>query len=260
MLAAEPHSPDETMADLPPPPADLTGISLFLDFDGTLVDLAPRPDAVEVGDALRDRLDRLAARLPGRVAIVSGRSIAQLDAMLGDHARRLTVAGSHGAERRPAGADALDVAPPPALAPAAAELEQAAGELGLIFERKSFGAALHYRGVPEQEAAATAAAERAAAAHGLVLQRGKMMVEVRAPGDKGQAVRALAAEPGAAGTRPLFFGDDVTDEDGFEAAAELGGAGVLVGAPRATAALHRLDDPAALLAWLDRACVTGEAA
>jgi len=242
-----------SMPDLPPPPADLAGISLFLDFDGTLVDLAPRPDAVAVGAALLDRIERLAALLPGRVAIVSGRSIAQLDAMLGRHAGMIAVAGSHGAERRLAGADALAAAPPPALAAAALAMETYADAEALLFERKSFGAALHYRGRPEGEADAVATAAVLAAEHGLVLQHGKMMVEIRAPGDKGEAVRALAAEPTAAGTRPLFFGDDVTDEDGFAAAADLGGAGVLVGRPRPTAARHRLDDPAALLAWLDAA-------
>jgi trehalose 6-phosphate phosphatase len=246
------------MPDLPPPPADLAGVSLFLDFDGTLVDLAPRPDAVEVSETLLDRLDDLADRLPGRVAIVSGRSIAQLDAMLGDHARRLTVAGSHGTERRLAGAAALEVEAPPALAEVALALETYADAEALVFERKSFGAALHYRQRPEAEADAVATAAALADEHGLTLQRGKMMVEVRAPGDKGEAVRALAAEPGAAGTRPLFFGDDVTDEDGFEAAAALGGAGVLVGPARPTAALHRLDDPAALLAWLDAAAAATE--
>ena len=244
---------DPTLPDLPPPPADLRGTSLFLDFDGTLVDLAPRPDAVAVTDELRIRIERLAAILPGRVGIVSGRSIEQLDAMLGDHARLVAVAGSHGAERRLAGAATAAHTPPAALAEAALALETYADAEALLFERKSLGAALHYRGRPEGEADAIATATALADEHGLTLQRGKMMVEVRAPGDKGAAVRALAAEPGAAGTRPLFFGDDVTDEDGFVAAAALGGAGVLVGTPRATAARYRLDDPAALLAWLDRA-------
>jgi trehalose 6-phosphate phosphatase len=250
--------PDLSPPDLPPPPADLAGVALYLDFDGTLVDLAPRPDAVEVSAGLLDRLDHLAALMPGRVAIVSGRSIAQLDAMLGAHATRVSVAGSHGAERRLAGADALAPEMPASLEQAALALETYADAEALVFERKSLGAALHYRQRPEAEADAVATAAAVAAEHGLTLQRGKMMAEVRAPGDKGAAVRALAAEPEAAGTRPLFFGDDVTDEDGFEAAAALGGAGVLVGPPRDTAARYRLDGPAALLAWLDRA--TGAAA
>ncbi|HEX7656599.1 MAG TPA: trehalose-phosphatase, partial [Sphingomonas sp.] len=88
--------------DLPPPPADLlANASLFLDFDGTLVDLADTPDAVAVGRPLADLLDRLLDRLEGRVALVSGRSIAKLDDLLGAHA--LPIVGSHGAETRLAG-------------------------------------------------------------------------------------------------------------------------------------------------------------
>lgn len=246
------------MPDLPPPPATLDGVSLFLDFDGTLVDLAPRPDAVVVTAGLLDRLERLATRMPERVAIVSGRSLAQLDAMLGDYAARVAVAGSHGAERRLAGAAADGVDRPSGLDDAGAALERFAAENGLIYEEKSFGAALHYRADPSQEGGAAALAEELAAAHRLVLQRGKMMVELRAPGTKGLAVRALMAEAAMAGTRPLFFGDDVTDEDGFEAAAALGGAGVLVGPARPTAASHALSDPAALLDWMDAAMGEGE--
>jgi len=241
------------MIDLAPPPPDLRGASLFLDFDGTLVDLAPRPDAVEVTQALLARLDRLAAALPGRVAIVSGRSLAQLDAMLGSCGQRIAMAGSHGAERRVPGDAGATSDPPPALAAAADRLAAAANDHDLVFERKTFGAALHYRQRPEMEAAARQVAAEVAEAHALVLQHGKMMVEVRAPGTKGEAVVALLEGAAMAGTRPLFFGDDVTDEDGFEAAAQRGGAGVLVGPPRATAARYALADPAALLAWLDAA-------
>lgn len=240
--------------DLPPPPVTLDGISLFLDFDGTLVELAERPDAVVVGERLRTLLDRLAARMPGRVAIVSGRSLAQLDQLLGDHAAALAVAGSHGAERRSPGAAALTPEAGGALAGATAMLAEAAETLGLVFERKSFGAALHYRQTPAAEPQALAAARAVADQHQLVLQRGKMMVEVRVAGDKGQALAAILADaPAMAGTRPLFFGDDVTDEDGFATAAGLGGAGVLVGEARDSAARYRLDGPAALLDWLDRA-------
>jgi len=242
-----------SMTDLPPPPPSLDGISLFLDFDGTLVDLAPHPDAVEVTGGLLARLDRLADALPGRVAIVSGRSLAQLDAMLGTMGGRIAMAGSHGAERRVPGDPQAASEPPPALALAADTLAAAAARHGLVFERKTFGAALHYRQQPEAEATARQVAAEVAETHALVLQHGKMMAEVRAPGSKGEAVCALLAGAAMAGTRPLFFGDDVTDEDGFEAAAGRGGAGVLVGAPRDTAARYGLPGPAALLEWLDMA-------
>lgn len=240
-------------AMLPPPPSLLAGASLFLDFDGTLVELAERPDAVIVGEAVATLLDALAAALPGRVAIVSGRSIAQLDAMLGARAQSLVLAGSHGAERRTATEGHVRPARSDALVAASAALSAHAAENALVFEEKSLGAALHYRRTPAGETDAIAAAHAVADEFDLVVQRGKMMVEVRAPGDKGQALAALMTLPAMAGTRPLFFGDDVTDEDGFAAAAGGGGAGVLVGEARPSAARYRLPDVAALHGWLHAA-------
>ncbi len=239
------------MAELaPPPPALSTTDSLFLDFDGTLVELAERPDAVVVAPSLVDMLDRLAATMPGRVAIVSGRSIAQLDAMLGPQARHFALAGSHGAERRTPEHGYESPEPPEALALAAESLRDYADTNGLVFEAKSFGAAIHYRQRPELEDDANAAAAAVADTHGLVLQRGKMMAEVRLSGDKGDAILGLLETSAMQGTRPLFFGDDVTDEDGFVAAAASGGAGVLIGPLRETAALYRLESVSALHTWI----------
>ncbi len=232
------------------PPLSLGDTSLFFDFDGTLVDLAETPDAVVVDTALLGQLDALAARLPGRVAIVSGRSIAQLDAMLGDHARLFAVAGSHGAERRTPDEGHVTPPAPVALDHAAADLAAFAAANDLVFEAKSLGAALHYRVRPDSEADAVRFVEQLADRHALTLQRGKMMVEVRSPGDKGMALTTLMAAPAMVGTKPLFFGDDVTDEDGFVAAAALGGSGVLIGAARPTAASYRLGDVAALRGWI----------
>ena len=139
------------------PPGDLLRrASLFLDFDGTLVEIAPEPDAVQVGPRAEPECVRLATELASR--------------------------------------------------------------------------------------------------HALHLQPGKMMIEVRAAGgDKGTAIRTLMQEPNMAGTRPVFMGDDLTDEPGFAAAAELGGAGILIGEPRETSARYRLDGVAATLAWLEAA-------
>jgi trehalose 6-phosphate phosphatase len=232
------------------PPPFVGDASLFFDFDGTLVELAATPDGVVIEAGLLAQLDSLARLLPGRVAIISGRSIAQLDAMLGDHARLFAVAGSHGAERRTPEDGHVMPSAPGALALAAADLADFAAAHDLVFEAKSLGAALHYRGRPEHEADAVRFAEMLADRHALTLQRGKMMVEVRSPGDKGVALTALMATPTMLGTTPLFFGDDVTDEDGFVAAAALGGAGVLIGAARATAATYRLGDVGALRAWI----------
>lgn len=239
--------------DLTPPPTDLAGISLFLDFDGTLVEIADAPDAVIVRPALIGVLEALADRLPGRIAIVSGRSLAQIDTLLGPFTRRIAVAGSHGAELRPPGLDAAAAGPPAALQSAAEAFDLYAARPGLLVERKTMGVALHYRQAPQFEDGAVALATDLAARHGLFLQRGKMMVELRADGDKGRAIAALLASQAMSGTRPLFFGDDLTDEDGFVVAAAAGGAGILVGPPRQTAARHRVADVAAVLAWAQAA-------
>ena len=144
---------------------------------------------------------------------------------------------------------------PDALAEVYAEFARLAQACeGLLIEDKPLGVALHYRRRPEAAERCNAAAAELARRHGLHLQTGKMMVEVRAAGgDKGTAIRALLREPEMAGTRPVFMGDDHTDEPGFVAAAELGGAGVLIGERRETAALYRLEGVEATLAWLEAA-------
>ncbi|MEG8017726.1 trehalose-phosphatase [Sphingomonas sp. LR55] len=253
-MLAERQPATEVLAPPPvvldPPPVALDNVSLFFDFDGTLVDLAATPDAVLVDQSLLDRLDMLAERFPGRVAIISGRSITQLDAMLGRHAQLFAVAGSHGAERRTPEDGHIAADRPASLEAAADALRAFADANGLVYEAKSLGAGLHYRMAPDFEPDAVRLAEDLATTHGLTLQRGKMMVELRTPGDKGAALRVLIAAPTMAGSIPYFFGDDVTDEDGFEAARALGGAGILIGEPRATAAAYRLNDVAALRDWI----------
>lgn len=238
----------------PPPPALLDGASLFMDFDGTLVDLADRPDMVAVDETLRTLVALLHERHAGRIAIVSGRSIAQLDALLGPLTQRIALSGSHGCEHRWDGISAHPV-PPPELETAAKRMNAfAKGRPGTLVEEKSFGVALHYRMAPQAEAAAQALGAELAAELGLSLQQGKMVVELRPPGgSKGGAVRRLMSRPPMAGTRPIFLGDDVTDEDGFEAVLELGGTGILIGPPRPTAARYRLPDPASARAWLGEA-------
>lgn len=206
---------------------------------------------VVADDRLRDLLASLNARLCGRVAIVSGRSLFQIDAILGPVAKEIAVSGSHGAEhrwknmiaqpRRPIGLDRAEQ-----------ELRAFAdAHEGLLFEQKSFGAALHYRLCPGMAEKALEVAADTARRHNLLLQRGKMLVELRvAGGTKGSAVRRLMRLQPMHGSVPIFVGDDCTDEDGFIVANELGGAGVLVGEPRQTAARFRLRDPDAVHAWL----------
>jgi trehalose 6-phosphate phosphatase len=243
--------PDRDTVSLMPPPADLLDTaSLFLDFDGTLVELADHPDGVVVDGTLVDLIRALEAKLDGRLALVSGRPAEDLAAMFGDHTP--SVVGSHGMEFRWSDGRRERAERPAGLVEALATMRDFTdARSGVVLEDKPLGAAVHYRMNPEHEADAIALGERLAAEHGLYLQHGKMMVEVRSPGgDKGSAIRALMADPRFAGGRPVFLGDDVTDEPGFSAVALLGGAGVLVGPPRPTDARYRIDGVSGVLAWL----------
>lgn len=240
---------------LPFPPVELlAGASLFLDLDGTLLELVDRPEDVCADEALRALLGGLTDRLEGRLAVISGRSLEQIDRILGDAAAHIAVSGSHGCEHRWNGVLARPMRPDSLDTVADRFRAFAAGRPGLLVEEKSYGAALHYRMSPEVEAEARALAEELAAEHDLFLQAGKMMIELRvAGGDKGQAILRLMSRPPMRGTVPVFIGDDVTDEPGFAAARELGGHGILVGVSRVTAADHLVDSPATLRDWLGRA-------
>jgi trehalose 6-phosphate phosphatase len=225
----------------------------FLDIDGTLAPLMPHPDDVKPDAERTEVLHAVRRALGGAVAVISGRSLADIDRILGDDS--FAAAGVHGLERRSSGGE-VDQAPPhPALVQAAVELRRIAElDPGLLVEDKGLGVTLHYRRAPQFEAQAVATAERIAQTSGLAMQRGDCIVELRTPGrDKGDALRAFMAEPPFAGRRPIFVGDDLTDEHGFEAAAALGGYGVLVGDRAGSAAAYRLADPAAVLVWLRRA-------
>lgn len=235
-----------------PPPGLLRDASLLLDFDGTMVNLAARPDLVRVTEDLRALIMALHQWLQGRLAFVSGRDAASLDALLA--LPGIAIAGSHGLEivhadgrvERPERPAALDTA-------LAAMQAFAQARPGVLVEDKPLGAAVHYRQAPHEEQAAADLAARLAQNTGLALQTGKMMVELRlGGGDKGLAVERLMGEPAMARTTPLFLGDDDTDEPGFVAAARLGGSGVLVGAPRETAARYHLPGVHAVHDWLRR--------
>ena len=236
---------------LPAPPARPgSRISLFLDFDGTLVELAEAPDRVVVGQPLPGLLSRLDDALEGRIALLTGRGADMVAALLGDIS--FPVAGSHGAELRIAG-DLVSPPRPAQLDEVLAAMQRFAAERpGLLVESKPLGVALHYRQRPQDEEACLDLAKALAAPLGLHVQTGKMVAELRAAGaNKGSALRALMDRDEMRGSCPLFLGDDATDEPGFLAAADLGGAGVLVGPARATAARYRLDSVAAVHAWLE---------
>lgn len=231
---------------LNPPPADLLDhASLFLDFDGTLVPIAERPDGIAVAPTLLPLLEKLGERLKGRLTLVSGRTSADVLTWL--HPLRIDVAGSHGLE-----VGGASFPSSPRLEAGLRLLREVEGRHdGVLVEAKPLGAALHYRQAPEAEEECREAADRAASLTGLQVQPGKMVFELKpASGDKGTAVRGIMAGEGHRGTRPVFVGDDLTDEHGFAAARALGGAGVLVGEPRETEAEYRLADVAAVHDWL----------
>jgi trehalose 6-phosphate phosphatase len=231
-------------------------VSLFLDLDGTLAPFAPLPEGVGPDDARNSLLREMQLRLKGRMAIVSGRSIADLDRIL--EGTVVAMAGSHGLQRRDARLDMLTAPVHPKLALAVRDITTFAEKYpGVVVEAKPLSVALHYRNAPDVEIQVGAFADDLVSRTGLKLQRGVMVAEFLSPGmDKGRAVRAFMVEPPFFGTVPLFIGDDLTDEDGFRAVAAFGGLGVLVGPPRQTYARFRLESVDAVHAWLAQALQT----
>lgn len=240
--------------NLPAPgPIRLKGAALFLDIDGTLAPIVARPQDVKP-DARRTRLlGRLSDALDGRLAVVSGRTLPDIDRIL--EGRVTCVAAVHGLVRREANGALHATAPHPGLTPAAEALRRFADrDPGLLVEEKGASVALHYRQAPAHAAAARLLARRVARETGLALQTGDMVEELRTPGpSKGDSIRAFMAAPGFAGATPIFAGDDATDEHGFAEVRRLGGFGVLVGRPRSTAARYGLRGVEDLIAWLEAA-------
>jgi trehalose 6-phosphate phosphatase len=226
--------------------------ALFLDFDGTLVDIADRPDSVVVPPTLVRTLQGLQACLGGALAIVSGRPIEQIDGHL--HPLVLPAAGVHGAERRTAQGGLVHADVPPLQRPLDAAEALARRHGGLQVERKRGSIALHYRRAPELESVCLAAMQEAVdASPGLTLLKGKMVLEAKPCNvSKGHAIEAFLQEAPFTGRRPVFIGDDVTDEVGFAAVQRLGGLGVKIG-PGASVAEARLADATAMRSALDAA-------
>ena len=231
----------------PPPPPSVTD-ALFLDFDGTLVDLAERPSLVQVPQDLPALLASVSAAVGEALAIVSGRRLASIDALLAP--MRFSGAGLHGAELR---TDPREAAPPlestldHAAQWLAARIE---GDAALWLEDKGAALALHYRGAPERAADAERLLRDAVDGLDVEVIAGKCVFEARPRNvNKGQALRALMQRPPFAGRRPLYVGDDTTDEDGIRAVQALGGIGIKVG-EGGSEAVARLDNPAAVRAWL----------
>lgn len=240
--------------ELPAPkPLALGEAALFLDLDGTLAPIAQRPQDV-APDLRRTRLlEQLIHSLDGRLAVVSGRTLEDIDRIL--EGCVVPVAAVHGLVLRDPDGRVVATPAHPELTRAALDLRAfAARDSRLIVEEKGLSAALHYRQAAQHGEDARACAREIAGRTGLTLQEGDMVEELRTPGSsKGDSVRAFMALAPFAGGKPVFVGDDATDEDGFRAAQALGGMGVAVGRRRATHARYRLTDVEATLAWLEAA-------
>jgi trehalose 6-phosphate phosphatase len=237
-----------------PPHLRVDEIALFLDVDGTLVEIEREPGAVHVPQRLSRILADLFGAGGGALALVSGRSLEQLDRLFAP--LRLNAAGLHGLERRNLATGVVRSEPRPAVfEPARARLAHFAGDhAGVLLEDKGLTLALHYRKAPELELEAKALAQAVTAASGgaLVLLEGKKVLELKPPGcDKGAAIAAFMDEPPFRGRRPVFAGDDVTDEAGFATINRLGGISIRIGADsRPTAALYGHRDVRSMQDWL----------
>jgi trehalose 6-phosphate phosphatase len=231
---------------------DPRGLAMFLDFDGTLVEIAAKPDAVRLTDRTRATLTRLQHALGGALAIVTGREIDVVDAMLAPF--HCPVAGVHGLVRRDATGRVHDVGVAPGFLDSAEhQLAEFAGRHPvLLVERKSHAIALHYRADPSLEALCLAEMERLVRPYDQIrLVAGKMVIEARpAGGDKGSAVADFMRERPFDGRRPFFAGDDVTDEDAFRVVNEFDGVTLKIGNGDSFARF-RLADTATFLGWLE---------
>lgn len=248
------------MEEPPSLPAWDPGRALFLDVDGTLLEIESHPDDVRAGPRLKALLERLALGLAGALALVSGRSIASLDQIFAPLV--LPAAGQHGLERRDA--DGRVHYP----AGFVLRMSEARGALtafveahaGLLLEDKGAALALHYRNAPDMAERARAAMEAARRTLGddFHVQQGKMVLELKPTGqDKGTAIAAFMEEAPFAGRTPMFIGDDVTDEDGFRVVNALGGLSVRVGPGQESAATTTVPGVGDVLdgmeAWFERA-------
>jgi trehalose 6-phosphate phosphatase len=227
-------------------------IALFLDVDGTLLDIAPLPDAVKVPEGLCNTLSALYRALDGALAIVSGRSIRQIDQLFKPLV--LPATGEHGFEMRRIPHEKIERLQPPTalnlLRPGVNELMKHMP--GVLPEYKGSTIALHYRQIPAQADALRRAIDSMLAAYSedYVIQTGKMVFEIKPRGvDKGRAITQMMMAPPFESRVPVFAGDDDTDEHGFEAVRKLGGRAIHVGAGH-PAADTALESPAQVRAWL----------
>lgn len=234
---------------------DMHDVCILLDVDGTILDIAPTPREVSVAPSLRRTLERLWNRTAGALAFVSGRPLGELDLIFSP--LQLPAIGGHGAELRTTAGTRPGQPRIPALD---FDLKRKFAEIakagpGIIVEDKGYSLALHYRLAPDKEnfvrgaAAAICAQVRESP---IELLPGKSMLEIKQAGfNKASAVRDLMMYPPFAGRRPIFIGDDVTDEDVFTIMPEFDGIGISVGR-KLSGVTHCFERPVHVRRWLDQ--------
>ncbi len=235
------------------PSSETDNLAVFLDVDGTLLDIEHTPEAVTVPPELIPALDNTHQALSGALALISGRPLADLDRLFAPLV--LPAAGLHGLEMRPdgRGSERMTKADPHLAAQVARLREELAPLSGVLVEDKGSCVALHYRQAPaakaEVAAAAQAAAEQLGAAYHVLA--GKMVYEVKPKAmNKGHAVEIFMAALPFRGRHPVYIGDDITDEDAFVIVNRLGGTSVRVGNETPTKATTIIADIEALRGWL----------
>jgi trehalose 6-phosphate phosphatase len=231
--------------------------ALFLDFDGAFAALQGAPDEVAATAERTGLLVALQARLEGRFAVLSGRTLADLDRVTDGKVE--AVAALNGLQRRAPGRLLDNPEPHPCLEEVADLLTGLARTSpGVRTEPKGLSVAVHFRGAPEAADELRRILLAIGDSTGLAFHEDSMVVELATPGwDKGRAIEDLMAWPPFQGATPIFAGDAAADEPAFAAVAGLGGVGVLIGEPRETAALARVASPADLRSVLRRALDTG---
>lgn len=234
-------------------PHSKRGWALFLDVDGTLLEIAETPQGVHVPASLKRLLEEVRWRLDGALALVSGRSLANLDQLFSP--LHFIASGVHGCERRTADGHVLrpevDAATIARVRNRLAEFVR--GHEGLLLEDKHYALAMHFRRAPELKDEVYRVMNEVLTQLGptFALQAGKSVLELR-PGEwtKGSSITAFMQEPPFAGRAPVFIGDDVTDEDAFAVVNDLHGVSIRVGQAAATRAKHRLGGVSDVLRWL----------
>jgi trehalose 6-phosphate phosphatase len=230
--------------------------ALFLDIDGTILEIAERPDLVVIADGLPILLNDLGNALGNAAALLSGRTLANIDELFPDVT--LACAGIHGLEMRSSDGVVSKSSPPDELGEELAEIRHRVTAFArefpdLIVEDKVLSIAVHYRARADlANQIRQELTDLISDADGLAVLDGKMVIEIKPENhDKGSAIRELMAKPPFFGRVPLFFGDDKTDEFGFAVVNELGGLSVKVGAMGETNAQCAIENVAAVHAWLN---------